>query len=118
MSNKYHARKVMIDGITFDSQAEGNRYLYLKSEQEAGRISGLECHPKFTLLKGRTWNGKRYRPVTYSPDFTYRDCVAAKMVAEDVKGGQATQTTAFKIKQKMLIAMLDESAWDFRIVEA
>lgn len=116
--NKYHARKVIIDGIQFDSQAEGNHYLFLKSEREAGRISDLECHPRYCLLGGRVWNGKRYRSITYSPDFRYLDIATGKTIIEDVKGGKATQTTASTMRIKMLVAILPEDEFDFRVVEA
>ena len=113
--NKYNARKVVIDGIHFASRAEGNRYLYLKSRLQSGEISDLQCHPRYKLLNGVTWNGKRYRPASYTADFQYRE--GDKMVCEEVKGGKATQTTAFVLRMKMWIALHDEDEWDYRIVE-
>ena len=38
-----------IDGITFDSLAEMNRYLELKMLEKAGIITDLELQPKFLL---------------------------------------------------------------------
>lgn len=115
MPNKYHARKVTIDGIEFDSRAEGRRYLFLKSEQEAGRISDLKDHPRFRLLDGFDWNGKHYKPVNFSPDFQYVE--NGKTIVEDVKGGP-TRTAAFTLRLKLWIRQHPESDWDFRVVEA
>ncbi|MGP1455872.1 MAG: DUF1064 domain-containing protein [Treponema sp.] len=38
-----------VDGITFDSMAEMNRYLELKQLERAGIITDLELQPKFLL---------------------------------------------------------------------
>ena len=37
--SKYKNKKVVIDGIVFDSIGEGNRYIYLKGVQQSGKIS-------------------------------------------------------------------------------
>ena len=91
--NKYHARKVEADGFLFDSQAEYLHYLYLRSEQDAGRIMALVVHPTYTLLpKFKTRAGKWEQPITYTPDFQYieqcdpDDPYTQITVCEDVKG--------------------------------
>ena len=38
-ANKYNAKKVVIDGVEFDSTKEGKRYLVLKKAQEDNIIS-------------------------------------------------------------------------------
>ena len=43
------AKKVVIDGITFDSEAEGKVYAELKLRQMGGQISELRCHSKWDL---------------------------------------------------------------------
>jgi hypothetical protein len=113
--NKYNARKVTIDGIQFDSQAEARRYGELKLLERAGEISDLQCHPRFRLLDGMDWNGKHYRAVNFAPDFQYQE--NGKAVVEDVKGGKATQTGAFKLRMKLWINQHDPDKWEFRIVE-
>ena len=114
MPNKYNARKVTIDGIKFDSKAEARRYGELKLLVQAGEITDLECHPRFRLLDGVTWNGKRYRPVNYTADFQYRE--GDKTVVEDVKS-RATKTTAFVLRMKLWVSQHDPDEWDFRVVE-
>lgn len=39
---KYHNRKTIVDGITFDSKAEAERYKELKRLELIGVIKGLE----------------------------------------------------------------------------
>ena len=97
---KYNARKVELFGIRFDSRAEANRYLVLRSLEEQGRIEDLDVHPKYRLLKAfRNADGKLVRGMTYTPDFRYVDA-EGHVIVEDVKGGRATQTRAFVDKAK------------------
>lgn len=71
--NKYHANKVVIDGITFDSQLEANRYCELKLLFKAGEISQLRLQPEFELIPAFRKNGKAYRKTVYRADFMYFD---------------------------------------------
>jgi len=84
---KYRNVKTTVDGITFDSRAEANRYIELKTLRAAGKISGFDIQPSFVLDGG----------VRYRPDFIV--CDNAGMVwVEDVKG---VETQAFKLKRKL-----------------
>lgn len=47
--SKYRNRKVVVDGITFDSGREAAHYLDLKLRLAAGEIRDLRCHPQFEL---------------------------------------------------------------------
>jgi hypothetical protein len=52
--NKYGATKTTIDGITFDSKKEAQRYCELRLLQKAGEITHLELQPAFRLaIDGR-----------------------------------------------------------------
>ncbi|MFA5714417.1 MAG: DUF1064 domain-containing protein [Candidatus Paceibacterota bacterium] len=84
MTNKYHARKVIIDGYTFDSLAEGNRYTELKLLAYAGEISNLEIHPYFVLFPQKYIHGKKLNAIDYTGDFRYLD--GNVNVIEEVKG--------------------------------
>lgn len=101
--NKYNARKVKFDGHTFDSKAEYNRYMELRySKQERGTISDLEVHPRFKLQPAFTDSqGKRHRAIYYEGDFAYTEADTGQRIVEDVKGGKATQTATFRLKEKM-----------------
>lgn len=44
--SKYKAKKTKVDGITFDSKKEAERYRQLKMLENAGHISDLELQKK------------------------------------------------------------------------
>lgn len=70
--------KPMLFGIVFDSVIERDRYLFLRSLQDAGTITQLEAHPAFDI----TPPGQRRR--RYTADFRYRDD-EGHLVVEEVK---------------------------------
>ena len=87
MKSKYHNKKVMIDGIKFDSKKEANRYQELKLMQRAGIISDLQRQVKYVLIPSQKGDDGRVveRPCTYIADFVYVD-ENGKKVVEDTKG--------------------------------
>jgi hypothetical protein len=113
---KYHNRKVTIDGITFDSIREGNRYRELKLLRKASKISHLQRQVKFELIpaqyelaterytkgpkKGQYKRGKLLeRECAYIADFVYIDA-DGKIVVEDTKG---MRTKDYIIKRKLML---------------
>lgn len=83
--SKYGNKKTVIDGITFDSEKEGKRYVQLRALQEQGQISHLELQPVFKIYSGGT--PVRYesgRQMIYKADFAYFD--GEHRVVEDCKG--------------------------------
>lgn len=95
--NKYHARKATVDGITFDSRREADRYLVLKSMEEDGIIEDLRRQVRYELVPAFDVDGKHYRPVYYVADFTYRE--NGHEVIEDVKG---MKTDVYRLKAKLV----------------
>lgn len=97
--SKYHSRKTVVDGITFDSKREADRYKELRAWEKAGVISGLTRQQAFTLIPAQRIDGKVVeRAVKYVADFCYyRD---GEYVVEDVKG---FRTPEYKLKRKMLL---------------
>ncbi len=112
---KYHNRKVTIDGITFDSRKEANRYRELKLLEKAGKISDLRLQVKFQLIppqyeitaeryargkkKGQYKRGKLLeRECAYIADFVYMQ--NGKKVVEDTKG---MKTKDYIIKRKLML---------------
>ncbi|MFX0547931.1 DUF1064 domain-containing protein [Hathewaya histolytica] len=69
MKSKYGAKKIVIDGYTFDSKDEGKYYEYLKKLKAKGKILNFELQPKYELQPAFKKNGKAYRAITYAPDF-------------------------------------------------
>ncbi len=78
--SKYHATKTEVDGITFDSQLEANRYCELKLLYKAGEISQLRLQPEFVLIPAFRKNGKSYRKTVYRADFMYFDKKTGKFM--------------------------------------
>ena len=49
-SSKYHAEKITVNGITFDSKKEARRFLELTALEQAGKIHGLRRQVKYLLI--------------------------------------------------------------------
>lgn len=100
--SKYGAIKTTIDGITFDSQKEANRYRELMLLKRAGEVTEIVLQPEYVLLKGFTHeaSGERVRPIKYKADFlvTYAD---GHQEIEDVKG---MRTEIYAMKRKLFMS--------------
>ena len=104
MMSKYRNKKVLVDGVAFDSKKEAKRYRELKLMEDAGMISRLERQVKFDLLPNqKDPDGKVIeRKVQYIADFVYLK--NGKVCVEDVKGyrdGGAYRV--FVIKRKLML---------------
>lgn len=100
--NKYNARKVTVDGITFDSAKEARRWGELQILEKAGEISHLERQGKIYLMSGNTHLlGESGRKLYYRFDFAYFCPRRNKRVIEDAKG---MKTDVYKLKKAILIA--------------
>lgn len=96
---KYGNRKVIRDGIEFDSIKECQRYCELKLMQRAGVISDLRLQVSFELLPAQRIDGKVVeRAVNYVADFVYKQDGA--QVVEDTKG---IRTKDYIMKRKMML---------------
>lgn len=94
--SKYRARKTTVDGITFDSRKEADRYLALKGMEEDGLIEDLRRQVRYELVPAFDVDGRHYRPVYYVADFVYME--DGREVVEDVKG---MRTDVYKLKSKL-----------------
>lgn len=94
--SKYHAKKTVVDDITFDSKREADRYLVLKSMEEDGAIEDLRRQVRYELVPAFDVDGRHYRPVFYVADFVYVE--DGREVVEDVKG---MRTDTYKLKAKL-----------------
>lgn len=97
MTNKFGAKKCVIDGVTFDSQAEGRRYLELKLLCQAHQVRNLTIHQRFGLFVRSIEVG------VYVADFCYDELDGQdwRYVVEDVKG---MKTPVYKLKAKIMLA--------------
>lgn len=112
---KYNNKKIEVDGMTFDSKKEANRYKELSLLQKAGEISELRTQVRYVLIpsqrevsnevytrgenKGKNKPGKLLeRECTYVADFVYyKD---GKVIVEDTKG---FRTKEYIIKRKLML---------------
>ena len=95
--SKYNNKKVIVDGIQFDSQKEAEYYCKLKILKQAGEIKDFRLQPRYELQPAFEKNGKKYRAITYIADFEIVNNDGNTEVV-DVKG---VETQVFKIKQKL-----------------
>ena len=102
---KYGNQKTEVDGISFDSRHEANRYIELRYMERAHLIKNLQLQRPFVLLgTQKDTDGKVLeRPVKYIADFVYTD-QDGKTVVEDAKS-EATRTDVYKIKRKLMLAI-------------
>lgn len=110
---KYGNRKVVYNGIEFDSVKEKDRYIVLCQSEAVGLISELTLQPKFELIpkitekfvkhlktKDKECERTVQLPITYTADFSYiKD---GKRVIEDVKASKFMLPKEFTIKAKMM----------------
>ena len=97
--NKYGARKTTVDGITFDSKWEAQRWGELQAMERGGLVRDLERQVKYDIVG----NGEKI--CRYIADFRYKmvdDDGSTKEVVEDAKG---FETADFKIKKKLMKAV-------------
>lgn len=96
---KYRNKKITIDGITFDSKKEANRWMELKLLERAGEISHLARQVKYELIPSQKIDGKVVeRACSYVADFVYLE--KGKTVVEDTKG---FKTPDYIIKRKLML---------------
>lgn len=110
--SKYKAKKVTVQGITFDSQKEAKRFQELYLLERAGKIKDLRRQVKFVLIpaqyepdtvgvRGGKIRGKLIeRECSYKADFVYIE--NGKQVVEDTKG---YKTPEYKIKKKLMLSV-------------
>lgn len=119
MYRKYNNRKIIVDGITFDSKKEATRYKELKTLERAGIIQDLQRQVKYVLIpaqyepsgeiytkgkeKGKPKKGKLIeRECAYYADFVYMQ--GGNTIVEDVKGYRDGQAyNLFVIKRKLML---------------
>lgn len=116
--SKYHSRKIIRDGMTFDSIKEYRRFCELALLQKAGSITDLKRQVEFELIPSQFEEiptGELYKrgekkgmpkmkrvcveqSVKYVADFVYIE--NGKTIVEDTKG---FQTKDYILKRKMML---------------
>ena len=102
--SKYKNKKVVVDGVKFDSKHEAEYYLYLKRLKEEGKIKDFGLQHKFELQPSFKKYGKTHRAITYTVDFAiYHNNGDVEYV--DVKGMETQQGI---MRKKMFDYLFDE----------
>ena len=104
--SKYGSRKITVDGMTFDSKKEFERYCELRLLQKAGIITDLQTQVYFELIPAQyepNPEGKRKqkcveRACNYVADFVYYQ--GGEKIVEDTKG---FRTKEYIIKRKLML---------------
>lgn len=95
--NKYHAKKTIVDNITFASKKEAKMYIKLKAMETEGEIERLQLQPQFELQPGfRGKSGKKYRAINYTADFAFQD------LREDEERYRVIDCKGYKTRDYML----------------
>lgn len=109
-NNKYKNKKVVIDGLVFDSKREAKRYGELLLLEKVGAITNLQRQVKYVLIpaqrepdtvgaRGGIHKGKLIeKECAYFADFVYQQ--DGETVVEDTKG---MRTTDYVIKRKLML---------------
>lgn len=94
-SNKYNAKRVLLDGICSDSKTEANYYAALKLRERANEVTDIELQRWYDLIVNGVLVAR------YRADFVFFDriCCARRIV--DTKG---VVTRDFRMKQKLMKA--------------
>ena len=111
--SKYGNRKIIVNGIKFDSKKEAERYQELSLLEKAGVISDLQMQVKFLLIPAQYEIVERYgkkgqklqsgtkcieKECSYYADFVYLQ--NGEQVVEDTKG---FKTPEYIIKRKLML---------------
>ena len=106
--SKYGNRKVVRDGIKFDSEREAARFGELKVLRAMGKIRDLRLQANFTLVEGyKTIEGERIKPMVYRADFTYEratepDIAGVVRWLREVEDAKGAKTKDYLLKKKLM----------------
>jgi len=99
--SKYGNKKVIVDGIQFDSKAEAAYYKKMLKDQEAGLVKEFNMQKTYTLLDKfeHPKTGKAVRAIKYIADFEviYPD---GRVEVVDIKG---FKTPIYRLKEKLFM---------------
>lgn len=113
--HKFNAQVTVVQGRKFRSGKEARRYEELLLLLKSGAICKLECQPEF-VMHAENDAGEWIAVGKYRADFRYQEHGGFSVgkdgaitdiwrtVIEDVKGGNATKTEAYKLRKRKVEA--------------
>ena len=130
-TNKFGARKTVYKGITFDSNVERDRFMYLEYLQSRGAISNLRRQVRFEVipktikvvpvqLKTKVRYDERVVEMAahYTADFVYIE--NGRYVMEDVKNAYSQDIRDYPLRRKLMVRKIQQhnakgrGQWFFR----
>lgn len=119
MAQKYFARKVEFDGITFDSREEMKEYIILKDRLSKGEISQLHRQVMFEIIprltkkvivhlktKDKVVDKFIEQRKVYTCDFLYRE--GDSIIIEEVKSFMSRQARDFPLRRALMLKKILE----------
>ena len=98
-SSKFGAKKTVVDGITFDSKWESERYGQLKAMERGGIVTDLELQVKYDIVINDI------KICKYIADFVYKEESPDGKIREIVEDAKGFETPEFKLKKKLMKAV-------------
>ena len=97
-SNKYNARKTVINGVQYDSRREALIYQNLLNLQNKGIIAHLERQKRFELIP----KTKTERAAYYVADYFFQEVATGQWVVADCKSPITKKLPAYVLKRKIM----------------
>jgi hypothetical protein len=104
--NKFKAKRVVVDGVTYPSKGEADHHQKLKWLERARSIQALAYQPKYPLKINGVVIGN------YTADFAYFE--GGRDIVEDFKGGEIREADSLRMRVFMALYPTKE----LRIVDA
>ena len=98
-SSKFGAKKTVVDGITFDSKWESERYGQLRAMERGGIVTDLELQVKYDIVINDI------KICKYIADFVYKEESPDGEIKEIVEDAKGFETPEFKLKKKLMKAV-------------
>jgi len=98
-SSKFGAKKTIVDGITFDSKWESERYGQLRAMERGGIVTDLKLQVKYDIIINDI------KICRYIADFVYKEESPDGKIKEIVEDAKGFETPEFKLKKKLMKAV-------------
>ena len=113
--NKFHNKKVVYDGIQFDSVLEKDRYVFLKLMERKGIVTDIERQVEYVIIPAQFVeeervgkNGQKLKPLRrcveretkYKADFVYT--YDGRTIIEDTKSEITRKGKDYVMKRKLM----------------